>query len=63
MLLQDIELEKKNMAILQEVSVEDILEAQRMDTEARQRLQEVRDKAMKAHGLLPTTDTLLDEMV
>lgn len=47
---------------LQEVTVEEILEAQREVQEARQQQEQLRAKAMKERGLIYTADMAADDM-
>ncbi|KAH6931937.1 hypothetical protein HPB50_001675 [Hyalomma asiaticum] len=50
-LLGEIDEEKEKDADLEEVSVEDILEVQRIEADAKQELEKQRAKAMKERGL------------
>uniref|UniRef100_V9LG23 U6 snRNA-associated Sm-like protein LSm1 n=1 Tax=Callorhinchus milii TaxID=7868 RepID=V9LG23_CALMI len=58
-LLGEIDLDKESSSILRQVRIEEILEAQRVEQEARSRLDKLKIQFFRDHGLpLPHPDTL-----
>uniref|UniRef100_A0A3B3RAM3 U6 snRNA-associated Sm-like protein LSm1 n=1 Tax=Paramormyrops kingsleyae TaxID=1676925 RepID=A0A3B3RAM3_9TELE len=60
-LLGEIDLEKENDTVLQQVSIEEILEEQRLQQQAKQEMEKAKTQALKLRGLsIPRVD-MLDE--
>lgn len=57
--LQD--LEKEQNLNLKQVSIEEILECQRVENENKHKLRDARHKAMTERGLLPHTDVMQED--
>jgi len=60
-LLGEVDLEKESKVGLTQVSIEEILECQRIENETKRRLTEVRNKAMAERGLQPQADIMQEE--
>lgn len=60
-LLGEIDLDREKSVHLEEVSFDEILDIQRAENEAKQRLEELKNKALQSRGLAPHNDALLQD--